>query len=199
MINFIEVNNEKVLYWLLQAESMNLSGNNPIRFRGFEQNDNYEEIRDYCLSKEYLDKRLENIDHCKIEYSCNKLIGETEGGGYLLDKLKTIIDYTEYYTSGCSPRGFVGWHSDSDITGYYISFVYQGETNGILKYRHPQTKEIIDFVNTPGWNVFAYKLGETINDTMWHASVSESDRYSFLIKFDTEEELNKAINVIGTK
>lgn len=199
MINFIEVNNDRILFWLSKTENMDLSGTEVCRYKGFSETDNYEKIRDHSLSIDYLNMRLRNVSDSKIEYAYNKLIGETEGGSYLLKNLKTILNYSEFYTSGCDPKGFVGWHSDSDITGYYISFVFQGDSEGILKYRDPETEQVVDFVNSPGWNVFAYKLGCKKQDTLWHASVSESKRFSFLIKFSTEEELEKAIQIIASK
>ena len=198
MIKFIDVNNNQVLYWLSQAESMDMSGTGQMKFKGFTESDDYTKIRDQSISKEYLDRRLRNIHEHKIEFAFNKLVGETAGGAYLLRNLKTILNYTEYFTSGYDTKGFVGWHSDSDIAGYYISFVYQGEGNGVLKYRDVDSGEIVDFVNAPGWNVFSYVLGSKKENMLWHAAVSDSKRFSFLIKFASLEDLNKAINILAT-
>ncbi|NDB82539.1 MAG: hypothetical protein EB127_07335 [Alphaproteobacteria bacterium] len=199
MINYIDIKNQHILYWLFKAENMDLSGTHIMRYKGFLETDDFNKFKDMSTSVEYLNKRLLTPEHCKIEFACNKLIGESEGVSYLLKNLKTLLNYTEFYTSGCDPQGFVGWHSDSDINGYYISFVYQGETNGVLKYRDPKSEMVVDFVNTPGWNIFSYQLGNNASDTLWHASHSDSKRFSILIKFKTDEELHQAIKILETE
>jgi len=198
MISIINVNNNQLLYWLYQTEKLNLSGTQPNRVRGFTMN-NYETVKEYAISEEYLKLRLENAANGTIEHSYNKLIGETEGGKYLLDNLNKLIKYDSFYTSGYDPKGFVGWHSDSDISGYYISLVYQTKGTGILRNRNPVDGTIEDSIQNEGWNIFAHKLGSNEKDAVWHCAVSDEPRYTFLVKFNTEEQQLNAIKIMEGK
>jgi len=195
MISVVPVENQQILYFLMKTEEMDMSGVQPCRNRGFQIED-YDAQMSYATGIDYLNRRLQNPKVSAIEYSYNKLVGESEGGSYLLKNLRVALDFDNFYTSGYDPKGFVGWHSDTDIFGYYIVFAYQGETDAIFRYRDIDTQEIKDFINTPGWNVFSFTLGKGKDDAVWHCATSESKRFTFLLHFNTKDKLEKALSVL---
>jgi len=195
MISVVPVENQQILYFLMKTEEMDMSGVQPCRNRGFQIED-YDAQMSYATGIDYLNRRLQNPKVSGIEYSYNKLVGESEGGSYLLKNLRVALDFDNFYTSGYDPKGFVGWHSDTDIFGYYIVFAYQGETDAIFRYRDIDTQEIKDFINTPGWNVFSFTLGKGKDDAVWHCATSESKRFTFLLHFNTKDKLEKALSVL---
>lgn len=195
MISVVPVENQQILYFLMKTEEMDMSGVQPCRNRGFQIED-YDAQMNYATGIDYLNRRLQNPKVSGIEYSYNKLVGESEGGSYLLKNLRVALDFDNFYTSGYDPKGFVGWHSDTDIFGYYIVFAYQGETDAIFRYRDIDTQEIKDFINTPGWNVFSFTLGKGKDDAVWHCATSESKRFTFLLHFNTKDKLEKALSVL---
>lgn len=199
MIDVLPIENNQILYILMRAETMDMSGIQPCRNRGFDM-DNYNYHKDYAVSNEYLNLRLENPKDSKIHFSYNNIIGESEGGEYLLKNLRLILDFDNFYTSGYDPYGFVGWHSDTDIYGHYITFAYQDTTPGVFRYRDIDTNEIKDYINVPGWNVFSFTLGKGKDDAVWHCAYSDSKRYTFLLHFNTKEKFEKALQKLaGTK
>lgn len=198
MIKNLNVNSDQLLFYLYKTENLDLSGENPCRIRGFTKN-NYDAVKEYAISEEYLNLRIENYSDGNIHYSYNKLIGETEGGKFLLDNLRSMLKFDSFYTSGYDPIGFVGWHTDSDISGHYISFVYQKDGPGVYRTFNYKTNSIQDYINLEGWSIFSHKLGHNKNDLVWHCAWSETPRYTFLIKFNTEQQQLDAIKLIEGK
>lgn len=191
----IDVINDLMLFYLFKTEDLNLSGESSCKYKGFEI-ENYKTALEKAISTDYLNQRLRDIHNPKIEIAYNKIIGETAGGKFLLDNSKSLLDYDGYYTSGYDPYGFVGWHSDTDIFGNYIFIVYQQDKEGYYRYRDPNTNEIITLEQQVGWNIYSHRLGAKKNDTVWHCAWSETPRFTFLLRFDTDEKLNNAIKIL---
>lgn len=192
MILSLDVQNEKVAKILHNAAMMDLKGDNKIKSRGLDPNE-YDIISQYAVSRSYLNKRLES-DFPNIEYATNLIIGEAPGGKFLLDNLKTLLDYDRYYTSGYDPKGFVGWHSDTDIFGYYIMLTYNESGDGFFRYL--SGTNIITLQDNRGWMVRMMTLGDRKENAVWHCALSNSPRFTFLLHFDDEVKYKKAIKLI---
>jgi hypothetical protein len=192
VIDSIEIKNPKIQEVLDRGTNMDLLGNSVSRSRGFVESE-YELIRDYSVSESYLNVRLKDT-YPKIEYSHNLIIGDTLGGKYILDNLKSILEYDGFYTSGYDTRGFVGWHSDTDIFGWYIMLSYSTTGDGFFRYyEDSQIKTIPD---TKGWMVRIMKLGKTEQDAIWHCAICNCTRYTFLLRFDSFEKYERALNIV---
>lgn len=192
MVETITIKNKNILDVLSIGTTMDLLGNSISRSRGFVETE-YDLIRDYSVSSSYLQERLQR-DNPKIEYSHNLIIGDTEGGKYILDNLKNILNYDGYYTSGYHQKGFVGWHSDTDIFGYYIMLSYSTTGDGFFRYY--EDSEVKTIPDTEGWMVRIMKLGKTEQDSIWHCAICNCSRYTFLLRFDSNEKYQQALNIV---
>lgn len=186
-----------MLYYLYKTETLSFDNENISKARGFKK-DQYDDALQNAISIDYLNRRLRDIKNPKIELAYNKVIGETEAGKFLLDNMKVLFNYDGFYTSGYDPYGFVGWHSDTDIFGDYIFVVYQKDKEGYLRYKDPDTGDIITLNQEPGWHIYSHRLGTKKTDTVWHCAWSNSARYTFLLRFDTSTKLENAIKILET-
>lgn len=192
MIENINITNKEILSVLDNAVNMDLSGDKGSKIKGFTDGE-YHVAVEYAVSKTYLEKRLQNIDP-KIEFAFNLVIGETEGGTYILNQLKSILQFDGFYTSGYKPCGFVGWHSDTDIHGYYLMLTYSVEGNGFFRYL--QDKNVVTLHDNKGWMIRAMKLGDNEENAVWHCAVAYCPRFTFLLRFDSFEKYTKALNIL---
>lgn len=188
----IHIKNQQIINLLNEVSSMDLCGNSVSKARGFDIVE-YDIVKDYALSKSYLNKRLQNTMP-NIEYAYNLLIGESEGGTILLQKLKTLLDYDGFYTSGYYPKGFVGWHSDTDISGYYIMLTYSTQGDGYYKYL--ENDDIVTVHDNKGWMIRNLYLGENANNAVWHCAYTDCPRYTFLLRYDSKTKFEIALNMM---
>lgn len=199
MIYKIKINNSKILNCLKEAEFSDISGSENCRIKGFIEKD-YGIVKDYSTSESYLNSRIKDFDDTgRINFAQNKIIGETMGSKALLGNLKTMLKYDFYYTSGYDPKGFVGWHNDMDMHGWYISLVYQKIDEGFLHFRNPKTKTIEKYINPVGWSSFCYKIEPDKENALWHCAWSDTPRFTFLLRFLSEERKNNAIKFMEEK
>lgn len=189
MIETVILKNRDIMGILNTTTTKDLFGNSLSKSRGF-ADEEYDSISEYAVSPSYLQKRLETKTP-KIELAHNLIIGETEGGKYFLDNLRNL-EFTNFYTSGYSPKGFVGWHSDTDIPGWYIMLSYSTEGKGFFRYL--DNGEIITLADSTGWMIRTFKLGETDEDAVWHCALTTCTRYTFLLHFDSIEGFEQALN-----
>lgn len=188
----ININNKQVKLILEYAQTMDFG--NKCRAKGFQPHE-YEFVSKYSVSDTYLEKRVA-VDNINIEFAYNMIIGESEGGKYFLNSLKPILNYGNYYTSGYYPHGFVGWHDDVDIFGYYIMFSYCTSDAGYFKYRDIETKNLVTNFDKKGWIASGVKLGHEKKDALWHCAYTETPRYTFLLHYNDETEFEKAIGIL---
>lgn len=188
----ITITNNQVLQVL--EDTKHKEFNFACRCKGFSYED-YEKISTFSTSEEYLDKVLDSAE--KIEYSYNNIIGETIAGKYLLDKLKPILNFEKYYTSGYDPKGFVGWHHDADILGYYIMLTYAEGTSGCFKYRDTTSNEVIVINDIEGWHAKGVKIGTRLDDIFWHCAITTDKRYTFLLHYSKKQDFEKAIKILN--
>jgi len=189
MIETINLKNRDIMAILNATTTKDLFGNSFSKSKGFETEE-YDIMSEYAVSPSYLQKRLETKSP-KIELAHNLIIGESEGGKYFLENLKNL-EFTNYYTSGYSPKGFVGWHSDTDIPGWYIMLSYSTEGEGFFRYL--DNGEIITLPDSKGWMIRTFKLGETDEDVVWHCASTTCTRYTFLLHFDSVDGFTQALN-----
>jgi len=195
MTQSVSIQNSEVLEILDNTSKMDLFSNSVVRNRGFDVTE-YDLMSEYAVSKSYLNKRLER-DYPKIEYSHNLVIGDTEGGLYCLKELSRILNYDGFYTSGYNPKGFVGWHSDTDIYGYYVMLSYS--TTGDGYFRYYENNMIHTVSDKQGWMIKVMTLGSTSQDAVWHCAVTKCARYTFLLRFDSIQKYEQALNILQVK
>ena len=164
------------------------------RAKGFKEED-YDAVSAYSTSDTYLSKKM-LANKVNIEFAYNIIIGETEGGSYLLSNLKPILNFGKFYTSGYDPRGFVGWHDDTDIYGYYIMLTLCTSDDGFFRYCKNDTHEIITVRDKVGWLVKGVKLGYNEDDVFWHCALTNSPRYTFLLHYEYENDFKKAMEIV---
>ena len=141
------------------------------------------------------DKLAEKDVGFRIEYSYNAIVGESEGGAYLFNKLKPLTDFDEYYTSGYDPRGFVGWHSDGDIGGWYIMMTYNSQGQGFFRYYDKDTDSVVTMPDTPGWMVRAMELPNDPERVFWHCAAADSPRFTFILLFKDHAKFVAAVKL----
>jgi len=160
------------------------------------------DINDYDYISEYStsDQYLKAIFSGEVEpryYSVVHPFGEEPYGRYLFDRIP--YEYDEYFTALYNPKGFVGWHTDTHITGWFIMFTYSKEGNGFFKNANPGTQEIVKYQDPGGWTWKNYYAGNTKETEFWHCAYSQSPRFSWLTKFNSEEKYNKACSAISKR
>lgn len=197
MIYNINVKNKQINQIYKETQSMDLDAGQTLRDRGFVD---YDSCVEHACSEEYLANKLHNNDiGFHIEHSSNILIGETPGGEYLLNKFKDILHYDQYYTSGYVPRGFVGWHSDEDISGWYLMITYSPAGAGFFRYRNNITGKIVTLPDTPGWMTRAVELPSDRDRVFWHCAAADNNRYTFLLLYKNYNAFESAVNMLGVE
>lgn len=192
MIEKLDIKNRQIQRILSNSESMYFG--DKCRIRGFVENE-YELVKNYSVSESYLQRRL-HTNKINIEHSYSMIIGESEGGSYVLDSLRTFLNFDNYYTAGYYPKGYVGWHDDVDINGYYIMLTYCTSNTGFFRYRDPETEEIITCNDEIGWLAKGVKLGTSEKEILWHCAVSDTPRYTFLLHYTEYEKYNTAKKIL---
>jgi len=120
--------------------------------------------------------------------------GEEPYGRYIFQNLP--IDYDIYYTTAYAPNGFVGWHTDSHKSGWYMLFSYTEKGDGFFKFIDPITKQLKCYDDQPGWNFRNYYAGNTEDTILWHCALAKSQRLTFILFFHTEEKYQRALKVL---
>ena len=196
MIKDITVGNQTVLDIYSKTETLDLSGGQSLRSRGFDP-EIYDLACQSSTSDWYLENKLDNQDTgFKIEHSSNILIGETAGGQYFLDSLRDLLMFDHYYTSGYVPHGFVGWHSDGDIGGWYLMITYSPKGNGFFKYRDIDSGKIVTLPDSTGWMTRTVELPTDPDRMFWHCAAAPSNRYTFLLLFNDLDKFNRAASIV---
>ncbi len=195
MLENIIVKNPKVLEYLDHLPKLTLTDGDSFA-KGWDGTD-YDNICEYSTS----DATIESIVKDKTtfkKYSFNILWGETEGGTYFRETVGKLLEYQRYYTSAYVPKGFVSWHADIDIAGYYLMFSYTESGKGFFKYRDPVTGLVVRFDDSPGWMVRSGKLGTEDKEVVWHCAAAEEERYTILFMYDDKETFDKAVRTLET-
>ena len=195
MLENILITNKKVLDYLEQFLNKDILESTYSIPKGFDGSD-YDSILEYATSNNTIVQIAK--DRSKLrKYSYNKIFGETEAGTYIRETIGNLIGYDRYYTSAYVPKGFVGWHADDDIAGWYLMFTYAESDRGYFKYRDPKTESIITFNDTKGWMTRIGYLGIQEN-IVWHCAAAFDNRYTILFLYDTKEKFDHAVSILTT-
>ena len=192
MLHNVTVRNQKIVDVLDHTITLDLNDNRVSRTINFDAED-YDTIKNYATSRTYLNEKLKS-NNGKIEYNSTLLIGETEGGTYLINHLKELLNFNSYYTAGYYPKGFVGWHNDTDIFGYYIMLTYSESGNGFFRYL--LGSNIITISDDKGWMARYVEIGRSEKDVLWHCAMANCPRYTFLLHYTDYDKVKKAISII---
>lgn len=76
------------------------------------------------------------------------------------------------------PKGFIGWHNNSNAHGYNIVMTYSKTGDGAFYSYDLNKKEIIEFKDKPGWTVKVGYFGRFSepDKIYWHCARTECDR-----------------------
>lgn len=195
MLENIIVKNKTILEHFDHFTSLSMSDGDSFA-KGWDGT-NYDDICEYSTSDATIKSIL--IDKTTLKkYSFNRIWGETEGGTYFRETVGKLLEYQRYYTSAYVPKGFVSWHADDDIAGYYLMFSYTESGKGFFKYRDPVTGLVVRFDDSPGWMVRSGKLGTEDKEVVWHCAAAEEERYTILFMYDDKETFDKAVRTLET-
>lgn len=94
----------------------------------------------------------------------------------ILSNEPSMVQFRNFYYY--PPNTMMSWHTNSNAPGtrIYYSLVAGGD---IFRYRDPYTKEIIDVIGKPGWNIKRFQIGSTSADRLWHTIYANGPRFSF--------------------
>jgi hypothetical protein len=193
-VRIIKILNKKILNLLKNLETKDFDENNQSFARGFDPDDYDAALRISVDNKTLIDFLEEDKPIMKLKY--NSTIGETEAGSFFSENMRQLMDFDDFYTSAYIPKGFDRWHEDSDMAIYVMLFTYSKEGNGYLKYKLPQSPEIITIQDEPGWNVRGMINGNTKETHVWHCVASDGFRATFILLFNTEDKYNKAVEFL---
>ena len=196
MLETIIVKNKTILEHFNHFTKLNLTDGDSFA-KGWDGSD-YDDICEYSTSDATIEAIIKDKTTLK-KYSFNRIWGETEGGTYFRETIGKLLEYQRYYTSAYVPKGFVSWHADDDIAGYYLMFSYTKSGKGFFKYRDPNTNQIVNLNDNPGWMVRSGILGTKENEVLWHCASAEQDRYTILFMYDDEEKFNRAVKTLETE
>ena len=194
MLKKITIRNQKILKYLEEFISKDCIEGKLSYAKGWDGT-NYEEIKTYSTCNETLLETLKDRSYLH-KFSFNKIFGETEGGIFFRETIGEALYMQRYYTSAYVPKGFVGWHADDDIAGYYLLFTYSRSGKGFFKYRDPLTEEIHTLYDEAGWMLRGGKMGVENDEIVWHCASAEDDRYTFLLVYDDEDIFNNCLKII---
>ena len=192
MVHNISVRNQKIIDVLNHTSTLDLNDKRVSRIINFDVDD-YDTVKDFATSRTHLNHKLKNSNG-KIEYNSTLVIGETEGGIYLINHLKELLNFDYYYTAGYYPKGFVGWHNDTDIHGYYIMLSYSESGDGFFRYL--LGSNIITICDDKGWMARYVEIGKNPTELLWHCAVANCPRYTFLLHYTNRDDVKKAISII---
>ena len=153
----------------------------------------YEEISKHSTSTNYIEQILDGAE--PRYYSVVHPFGEEPYGKYIFDNMPFEYDFG--LTAMYRPRGFVGWHNDVDIPGWYFMLSYSPEGLGFFKYRDPSTKEIIRKDDVVGWNYVNFVTGTTPETHYWHCALAPSLRFSWLFGFNSSKKHDLAMEILN--
>jgi len=180
----LKINNPLIKEICQRFTTLQYNDGLPSKAVKWEANDDYETASAQATADQSLRNILQGHQH--IKKSCYKIFGETPAGSYFLNELKKLIKYDSYYTAAYWPRGFIGWHTDSDIKGHCLLWTWTAEGQGFFKYRDPNTDTIIQVDDQPGWSVKAMRLGDQDTDRLWHCAAGVGSRWSFVLMYDDD-------------
>jgi hypothetical protein len=77
--------------------------------------------------------------------------------------------------------GYIGWHTNWNVSGYNILFTYSLTGDGEFKYLNTETNEIVTIPDQKGWTAKVGYYGSQNNPTKhcWHAATTNSPRLTF--------------------
>jgi len=194
MLKTHNINNNQIKAYLKEFLNKDILSNGVSIPKGWDGT-NYNSILEYSVDNNSLVDLLKNVPFTK--YSYNKVFGETEAGLYFKNTIGSLLKPNSYYTSAYIPYGFVGWHCDADVSGYYMMFSYSELGKGFFKARDPVTRYIYTDLDKPGWSLKVGKIGKDPKEQVWHCVASKCNRYTFILVFEEEDNYNIALEIVN--
>lgn len=76
-------------------------------------------------------------------------------------------------------NSMMSWHTNSDAPGKRRYYTWSAEGGSVFRYLDPETDQVVDEVEPPGWVVRAFTIPRPEEGYFWHAVYSPVLRYSF--------------------
>ena len=126
----------------------------------------------------------------------SSIFGETEQGLYFKNSLCPLLNSDRVYTSAYTPNGFMGWHTDCDVAGWYIMFSYNEGPGSKFYWVNGDKVQVLD--EPLGWTI---KAGEAPNQApyFWHAALSTTPKWTAIMFWDDQQAWSRACDVVTTK
>jgi hypothetical protein len=186
-MNEILVDNQQVLSWFAQCESLDKThGLIPRKITDLSS-------AEYACAESTLREFLNGTTPYKKLRSMD-FFGETAGGEFFNQHMLDYLGNPRWYTSCYYPSGFMGWHEDSCAAGYLIMFSYSESGQGMFKYHDRDSDTVIELPDKPGWVARSGFTGSTSANAWWHCVSSECPRWTWIYIWDTYEEQQLAIS-----
>ena len=98
------------------------------------------------------------------------------------------------------PQGFIGWHNNTNDSGYNLIFTWSQDGDGWFKYVDPKTQEVVTIKDDKGWNLKAGHFGEYgSGDVIYHAASTECYRMTLsYVLGHSEDNWKDCIDFITT-
>jgi hypothetical protein len=96
------------------------------------------------------------------------------------NELRNLTENKLQKQTGCfwyPPKGYMGWHTNEDNTGYRIYIVYSENGDSFFTYKDPETGNLVNSFDNAGWNMRSFKVGNHA-EPLWHCVASYTNRIS---------------------
>lgn len=77
------------------------------------------------------------------------------------------------------PGGYIGWHNNSNASGYNILFTFSETGEGDFRYIHPQTGELVIMPDKKGWSCKIGFFDVIDGNPLWHSAWTGCNRLTW--------------------
>jgi hypothetical protein len=126
----------------------------------------------------------------------SSIFGETEQGLYFKNNLCTLLNSDQVYTSAYTPYGFMGWHTDYDVAGWYIMFSLNEGPGSKFYWVKDNQVQVLE--EPQGWTIKAGEIPDRA-PYFWHAALSTTPKWTVIMFWDNEQAWQRACDVVTAK
>ena len=126
----------------------------------------------------------------------SNIFGETQQGIYFKDTLGSLLEYQRIYTNAYTPYGFMGWHTDCDVAGWYIMFSLNQGPGTEFYWIEDEQVQVLE--EPRGWTI---KAGEIPKQApyLWHATLARQPKWTAIMFWDDQQAWQRACDLVTTK
>jgi hypothetical protein len=126
----------------------------------------------------------------------SSIFGETQQGQYFKNSLGPLLNFDRVYTGAYTPYGFMGWHTDCDVAGWYIMFSFNEGPGSKFYWVDGDVVQVLD--EPQGWTI---KAGEAPDQApyFWHAALSTTPKWTVIMMWDEPAGWKRACDAVTAK